>query len=230
MGELKVQDKEIVIPGEVLAVGMDFLPANGTFREEDKIIASEMGLVNVNGRLIKLIPLTGRYVPKKGDTVIGKVVDIGLNGWRVDIRWAYEANLGLKEASSDFIDSRRTSLTDYYDYGDVIMAYVVFTTGSKIIDLSMRGPGLRKLIGGRIIEITPSKVPRVIGKQGSMITMIKEKTDCKILVGQNGRVWISGAEPKKEIIATKAIRKIDEESTADGLTDVIKEFLEKECK
>ncbi|MEW6062812.1 MAG: exosome complex RNA-binding protein Rrp4 [Nanoarchaeota archaeon] len=230
MGELKVKDKDIIIPGEVLAVGMDFLPANGTFREEDKIIASEIGIVNVSGRLIKLVPLTGRYIPKKGDAVIGKVVDIGLNGWRVDIRWAYEANLGLKEASPDFIDSRKTNLADYYNFGDIIMAQISFVTGSKIVDLSMRGPGLRKLIGGRIIEIIPSKVPRVIGKQGSMISMIKEKTDCRILVGQNGRVWISGADPKKELIAAKTIKKIDEESTVDGLTDTIKDFLEKECK
>ncbi len=229
MGELKVKDKEIVVPGEVLAIGIDFLPSTGAFREEDKIIASQIGLVNVSGRLIKIIPLTGRYIPKRDDVVIGKIVDIGLHGWRVDIGWAYEANLNMKEASSDFID-RRADLTQYYNYNDIIMAQVLFVTGSKIVDLGMKGPGLRKLFGGRIIQIKPAKVPRVIGKQGSMITMIKEKTDCKISVGQNGRVWVSGADPKKELIAVNAIKKIEEESTAEGLTDVIKDYLEKELK
>jgi len=83
------------------------------------------------------------------------------------------------------------------------------------------------LKGGRIIEITSSKVPRVIGKQGSMITLIKEKTECKIIVGQNGRVWISGPTPEKEILAVDVINKIEHEAHLDGLTDRIKEYLEK---
>ncbi len=229
MGEIKVQDKQIVVPGEVLAEGMDFLPANGTFREGEKIIASQIGLANLSGRLIKIIPLTGRYIPRRDDVVIGKIVDIGMSGWRVDIGFAYEANLNLKDGSSDFIE-RKADLTQYYNYGELIMAVILYSNGSKIIDLGMKGPGLRKLTGGRIIQIIPAKVPRVIGKQGSMITMIKEKTECYILVGQNGRVWISGADPRKELIAVNAIRKIDEECMVDGLTDRIKEFLEKEIK
>ena len=70
MGELLVKDKDIVIPGQELALGMDFLPASGTCRDNDKIIASQLGLISLNGRLIKIIPLNGKYVPKKGDNVI----------------------------------------------------------------------------------------------------------------------------------------------------------------
>ena len=41
MGELKVKDKDIVVPGEILAVGMDYLPAGGAVRENESIIAQE---------------------------------------------------------------------------------------------------------------------------------------------------------------------------------------------
>ncbi len=60
-----------------------------------------------------------------------------------------------------------------------------------------------------------------------MISMIKNATDCRMVVGQNGLVWIDG-EPEKEIIAVKAIRKIEAESHVSGLTERIKVFLEKE--
>lgn len=229
MGELIVQDKGIVIPGEVIATGMDFLPAGGVFREQDRIIAMQLGIVSVSGRLIKLIPLSGRYVPKRGDTVIGKVVDIGFSGWRIEIGWAFEANLSMKDASSEFIE-KKADLTQYYDYGDVVAAQITHVSGSKIIDLTMRGPGLRKLKGGKIIEVSSSKVPRIIGKQGSMIQLIKEKTGCKIIVGQNGRVWISGLTPESEMLATEAIYLIEQNSHHEGLTDKIKEFLEKKAK
>ena len=86
-----------------------------------------------------------------------------------------------------------------------------------------------KLVGGRIVGVNASKIPRIIGKQGSMVTMIKDTTGCKITVGQNGLIWIDG-EPKKELIAVKAINKIAKESHLSGLTDKIKEFLDKEIK
>ena len=141
MSELKVKDKEIVVPGEILAEGMDYLPSYGVFRDQGKIIAMQLGLINISGRVIKLIPLSGRYIPKKDDIVLGKIADIGFSGWRVDIGWAFEANLGLKDATSEFIE-KRADLTQYYDYGEIIAAQISHVSGSKIIDLTMKGPGL----------------------------------------------------------------------------------------
>ena len=87
---LMIEDKQFVIPGQRLAEGMDYLPANGTYREEDNIYSAQLGIVNVVGRLVKVISLSGRYIPKTGDTVIGKITNIGFNGWMVDINYAYE--------------------------------------------------------------------------------------------------------------------------------------------
>lgn len=228
MGKILVKDKEIVVPGQELAIGMDFLPAGGTFRENDKIIAAQLGLASISGRLIKLIPLGGVYVPKRGDTVIGKIVDMSFGGWYIDIGSAYEASLSIRDAQ-EYI-SRDADLSQYYDFGDIISAKVTKVTRSKAIDLTMKGPGLRKLTGGKIINVTPSKVPRIIGKQGSMISMIKEITECRIIVGQNGRVWIQGSNSEKEMLATEAIMKIDAESHTDGLTEKIEKFLESKIK
>jgi exosome complex component RRP4 len=93
----------------------------------------------------------------------------------------------------------------------------------------MKGPGLRKLRGGRVIEVNTNKVPRIIGKQGSMVMMIKDATRCNISVGQNGLIWIDG-EPMSELLAIQAISKIEKESHLSGLTDKIKEFLENSGK
>ncbi|MBS3155061.1 RNA-binding protein [Candidatus Woesearchaeota archaeon] len=219
MSELIVKD--------LLATGMDYLPASGTFRDADKIVSNLIGIASINGRLIKIIPLTGPYVPRRDDVVIGKVVDIGFSGWRIDIGWAYEANLSVKDAVQEFVE-RGSDLTQFYNYGDYVMSRITNVAGSKIIDLGMRGPGLRKLTDGRIIKIIPAKVPRLIGKQGSMITMIKENTNSKILVGQNGLVWLSGVTPEDELKAIEAIKIIDEQSQSDGLTEKIEKFLKGE--
>ncbi|MBU1246060.1 MAG: exosome complex protein Rrp4 [Nanoarchaeota archaeon] len=229
MSEILVKDKEIVVPGEILAKGMDFLPAGGAIREGENIVACRLGLISVDNRLVKVIPLTGRYIPKSGDMIVGEVAEVGLNGWRVEFGWAFQANISLKDGSNDYIE-RGADLTRYYTHGDLVVGKIVKIAGPKIIDLTMKGPGLRKLGPGRIIEINPQKVPRVIGKAGSMISMIKEHTGCNMIVGQNGRVWLSGTDPKKEALAVEAIRMIEEQSHISGLTDAVKKFLEKEAK
>src|SRR3989339_249832 len=224
MSEIIVKDKEISVPGETLAIGMDILPGSGTYRDGEKIAANRLGLAMIEGRTIKLIPLSGRYIPKTNDTVICKVIDVGFNGWRLDTNSAYSAMLSMKDATSEFIQ-RGANLTQYYDLGDHIVCQIVNVTSQKLIDVTMKGPGLRKLKGGRIIEVDANKVPRIIGKQGSMVVMIKEATRCNIIVGQNGLIWIDG-EPMNELLAIQAIRKISAESHTSGLTDKIKGFLE----
>ncbi len=225
MGNILVKEKQVVVPGEVLAEGMDFLPANGAFREDDKVISMRLGLAFINGRLIKVMPLTGKYIPKKDDVVIGKVQDMNYSSWFIDIGYAQDAMMNMRDATSDFIE-RGAELSKYYDIGDYVVAKITNVTKSKMIDITMKGPGLKKLVGGRIVQVTPAKVPRIVGKQGSMVSMIKKYTDCQIIVGQNGRVWISGNNPDDEHLATQAILMIEKYSHVPGLTDKVKSFLE----
>jgi exosome complex component RRP4 len=223
MTQLLVQDKQIVVPGEELATGMDFVPGRGTYRNQDKIVATVVGLVNVVGRTVQIINLSGNYMPKEGDTIIGEVIDIALFGWRIDTNSAYSAMLSMKDATSEYIE-KGADLTQYFNFGDFIVTKISQVSTQKLVDLSMKGPGLRKLIGGRIIKVNPSKVPRIIGKQGSMIGMIKDATGCKIIVGQNGLVWLEGSV-EGEMLSVDIIRKIETEAHISGLTERIKEYL-----
>ncbi len=226
MGEFKVKDKNVVVPGELLATGMDCIPSFGTYRDKDNVYASRLGLTSIHGKVVKIIPLSGAYTPKRDDVVIGQVIDILVHGWRVDINSAYSGMLSLKDGTSDFV-ARGADLTKYFNLGDYMMTSIANVTSQMLVDLTMRGPGLRKLDGGRIIKVNAHKVPRIIGKHGSMVSMIKNATNCKILVGQNGLIWLNG-EPKDEVIAVKTIKMIEQKSHISGLTDKIKSHLEKE--
>jgi exosome complex component RRP4 len=225
MSNLLIEAKQICVPGDLLAKGMDFLPAVGTSREGENIVANKLGIVNVNGRLISVIPVSGKYTPKRGDTIIGKVFDVTMSGWRVNINCAYSAMLMVRDATNEYIPKNQ-DLTKLYNFDDLLVAKIENVTSQNLIDLSMRGPGLRKLMGGLTINVTPSKVPRIIGKQGSMVSMIKRATGARIIVGQNGVVWISCEDPKMELIALNTVKKIEENAHISGLTDKIKEYLD----
>lgn len=227
MSKLKTKEKEIAVPGEILATGMDFLPSYGTYREGDAIRAGKLGIVQIDGKVIKLVQIKGRYLPKRGDTIIGKVTDILMSGWRLSTNSAYSAVMPLKDASNEYIE-RGSNLARIFNFDDVIMCKITNVTSQKLIDVSAKGPGLRRLRGGMIITVSPYKVPRIIGKAGSMVSMVKQATGSQILVGQNGVVWINNDDPKMEVLTIKVIKQIEAEGHFSGLTDKIKKVLEKE--
>ncbi len=223
---IQVKERDIVVPGEVVAEGMGFLPSKGLYREGATIRAGRLGMIAIEGKVIKLIPLTGAYIPKLNDKIVGRIIDVLMTGWRIETRSPYSAVLGLKDATTEFIP-RSADLTQYYALGDYILCKIVAVTSQKLIDVTMKGPGLRKLKDGRLVEVNPHKVPRVIGKDGSMVLMIKNATGCEISVGQNGWIWVNGPTPELEIQAVQAIKKVEEEAHLPGLTDRMKAFLEK---
>lgn len=226
--ELKIQEKSVVVPGETLAIGMGFLPSFGTYREGDRILANRVGLVAMDGKVIKLIPLSGVYLPKIGDVIVAQVIDVLMTGWRVDTYTPYSAVLTIAEATSDFIP-KKADLTKWFDIGDFVLTKVSNVTSQNLVDISMRGPGLRKLKNGRLLKVCPQKIPRIIGKKGSMISIIKLNTGCRISAGQNGIIWIEG-EPERVLIAVTAINKIVAESHISGLTEKMKQWLEVQTK
>ncbi|HIJ11622.1 TPA: RNA-binding protein, partial [Candidatus Woesearchaeota archaeon] len=137
---------------------------------------------------------------------------------------AYSAVMNVKDASSRFIRSGE-DLSKILAIGDFAVVQITKVTSQNLIDLSMKEPGLRKVEGGRIIRINPQKVPRVIGKKGSMIGILKDKTGCQITVGQNGYVWIKGTSPENELKAENAIKEIERRSHEEGLTQKMETFL-----
>ncbi|MBD3208898.1 RNA-binding protein [Candidatus Woesearchaeota archaeon] len=221
--DLRVQDKEVVVPGQVVATGMEYLPADGAYRLDDEIRANRLGLIKIEGKVIKSIPLTGVYLPQKNDVVVGRVIDILMSGWRLDINSPYSAVLPIKDATFDFI-AKGADLTKYFDLDDYVVAKIIQVTSQNLVDVTCKGQGLHKLDGGRILKVGPHKVPRIIGTKGSMITMVKKATNCRVIVGQNGRIWLSG-EPDKEHVAVKAIKMIEDLAHTVGLTEQVKSFL-----
>jgi len=218
---LLVNEKDLVVPGQVLAEN-EYFPGRGTFKEDNRICSSFVGLVSVRNKKINVIPLQSKYIPKRGDVVIGEITDIRFSMWGLDINSPYT---GLLPASEVFGKDKR-ELESVFDIGDVLLLRVVDVDEVKKVKLGLKGRGLGKFRDGILVYITPTKVPRLIGKRGSMINMVKEKTHCDIVVGQNGVVWIKG-EPDMERIAEKVILMIDREAHTSGLTDRVRELLDR---
>ncbi len=215
-------NREVVVPGEVIAKGDDYLPGENTEKVEGKIISLRYGLSEESNRLVKVIPLSGVYLPRRGNVVIGKVENITFNGWILDIGTAENAFLSLMEVPR-FVN--KDALEEVMEIGDMAVVKI-WGINKRGIDLSIKSRGLGKIDEGMIINVNPHKVPRIIGKEGSMIKIIKDETDCDITVGQNGIVWIKGETIDAELLAKKAILFVSDKSFVRGLTEELQKWFE----
>ena len=224
---IDMETKEIVLPGEKIAKKEGKRVGRGAYFENDDVFASVLGIPRISENEIMVIPLSGIYTPRIGDKVIGIIESVEISGWTVDINSPYTAFLPLSEGVSGFVDTARADLSRFFDKDDIIFCKISKVTKNKTVQVSMRVIGARKLYSGIIIKITPTKVPRLIGRGGSMITLIKDRTNCEITIGQNGIVWIRGENKAKAI---EAILTIEKESHTVGLTEKIEKMLGVEIK
>ncbi|MFX0087887.1 MAG: exosome complex RNA-binding protein Rrp4 [Candidatus Hodarchaeota archaeon] len=225
-----VERNQLVIPGELLAKGSGFKTGGGVFRRQIKnetgIFASMIGLAQIRKNRVGVVPLEGCYIPLEGDIIIGKITRVGITSWNVDIRGPYVGTLRVNNVIDRDFDSLRENINRILQLGDVIKTQITYFDRTRDPVLTLQGRGLRKINSGRLIEVDPVKIPRIIGKKGSMIQLLKNMTGSQIHVGQNGRIVIKAHNIDIEKLVERSIRKIEAEAHTSGLTDRIREFLE----
>ena len=213
--------REIVVPGDVLSTRGE-KGGDNTYERDGKLYAAILGVKNYSQNGISVMPIGGVYMPSTGDTVIGIINDIAASNWMVDISAPYPAPLHVNEVpwKVEFGDTSK-----YLNVGDAVLLKILMVDESKKTQVTMNDSGLRKLDGGMIVDVPYCKVSRIIGKSGSMIQMLKNMTDCRIFIGQNGRIWIDGDDENAEV-AADAIRYIEENSQKGNLTEKVKALIE----
>ena len=212
-----------MIPGDVLYEGR-IRTGDNTHRSEGKVLASRIGLVNYNRDMVSVIALEAGFNPLTGDLVIGEVTDIRLGRWMVDIDTSEEAVLNVPDAI-DAAYRPEFVMTSILDIGDTLVAKIVDLDRRRTPILSILGRGLGRVDEGFIMRLTPSKIPRLIGKKGSMVNMILRATGCNVVIGQNGRILIHGRTREQEEMAVKVINKVENEAHISGLTSRVQEYL-----
>jgi len=201
-----------VVPGQLLSDnGKRSGP--GTYTLDGKVYAAQAGIPRVVDGVIRVIPVSGRYRPERGDNVIGIVTDIKPNLIEVDLGGEITAVLRLPERETPPL-----KLT----LGDVIMAEV---KSSGLRGVFLDPEGLQKIKSGILITINAAKVPRLIGRKGSMIQLLKKETGCDFWVGRNGLVVVSGRTASSEFAAISAINLIEREAHSQGLTERVVQLL-----
>ena len=217
--------RKYVIPGDVVTTG-PFRPEQNVVLDGNKIISTTIGISEIYDDAVKVIPLTGKYIPKINDLVIGKVISHTSLSWELDINSCYVGFLPAQDVFGRDFSAHADELTSKLKQGDLVAARIANfdRTRDPLVTISDRDLG--KIDSGDLVKISPSKVPRLIGKRGTMIQTIEMATNAAITIGQNGWVVVSCDNPEGLLKAKKAIQMVDEQAHVANLTDQVKEMLE----
>jgi exosome complex component RRP4 len=219
------EKKRHVIPGEVIVSG-PYRAEQNTVLQGDKVLATSIGLSDVHDGSVRVIPLTGGYYPKDDDLVIGKIISHSAMSWEVDINSCYSGMLPATDVFGRDFSSHSDDLSSKLRKGDLIATRIVNSDKTRDPLLTISGRELGKIDYGELVEISPSKVARLIGKRGSMIQMIESATRAQITIGQNGLIVIACEDSDGLLRAINAVELVEEKAHVADLTDRISEMLE----
>ena len=179
----------LVHPGERSGVHDGAEAGHGVRRINGELVAMRMGNLRENGNVVSIDPLSSRYVPRAGDLVVGLVEGMTNNIWFLDIGASFNAILPMSLApwKVEF-----GAVREHLNVGEAVLCRVQEVDETHSAVATMKGMGLRKLKSGLLEEIPPHIIPQVIGKGGAMLQSLKSLGQSRMVIGQNGRVWLDG--------------------------------------
>ena len=216
--------KRYVLPGDFITTAPLRLQGNVVL-DGKRIISTAIGLSDISADSVRVISLTGVYMPKIDDLVIGMIQYISGNSWFANINSCYQGMLLGQDVFGRGSYPSTKEMKERLDKGDIIYARIMNSDRQREPLISIADKNLGKIDSGELIKISPTKIPRLIGKHGSMIQTIEASTNATITVGQNGLIVVSCDETNGLLKALAAIRMVDEQAHVVDLTDKVKKML-----
>lgn len=216
--------RKYVIPGDVITTG-PYRAEENVNLVGDKIIATTVGISEIYDSGVRVIPLTGIYLPRIDDFIIGIVKSHTSLSWELDMHSCYPGILPAQDVFGRDFNPKVDELTSRLKKGDLVAARIANFDRSRDPLITIGDRDLGKIEEGELVKISPSKVPRLIGKRGSMIQTIESATKALITIGQNGYIVVSCEDPEGLLKALDAIRMIEEQAHVPNLTEKIQEML-----
>src|ERR687884_196086 len=207
--------RKYVVPGDKISEG-NFRPLMNVIKAGNSIIATRIGIAETGREGVKVIPLSGIYIPRVNDIIIGKIIDHSSLSWEVDINSCFSVHLPAQEVFGRDFSPARDDMGRQLAIGDLIAARIIAFDRTRDPMLTIQDKDLGKIPHGELLKISATRVPRLIGKRGSMIQTIEQATQTRVLIGQNGIVVVTGRSPEGIILAGRGIRMVGEGTHTDN--------------
>ena len=130
-----------MIPGDVITTAPLRLRGNVTLNGK-RILSTTIGLSDISHDSVRVIPLTGVYLPKIDDLVIGTITHISGSSWFADINSCYDGMLLAKDVFGRGSNANLNDMRARLGKSDLILARVANFDRTREPLLSIAGQNL----------------------------------------------------------------------------------------
>ncbi|KAJ9497272.1 Exosome complex component rrp4 [Exophiala xenobiotica] len=196
--------RKMVLPGEVITEETEWMRGHGTYTSDASttMTATLAGPLRQTNKLLSVAPLRARYTPEIGDLVVGRIVEVQKNRWKVDVAAPLLAQLPLSSINLPGGVLRRRTTADelqmrnYFQEGDLLVAEVQ-QVGSSDGTASLHTRSLKygKLRNGTFLAVTGTGGGGGVVRSRRQVFTINSGAqgggDVDIILGVNGYIWLS---------------------------------------
>ncbi|KAJ3115236.1 Exosome complex component RRP4 [Nowakowskiella sp. JEL0407] len=181
----------IVSPGQTISNDSAFMRGHGTYDENSELVASVAGVIERVNKLVVVKPLRSRYIGEIGDVVVGRVTELSMKIWKVDINARHEAVLLLSSINLPGGVQRRRSESDelqmreYFQEGHLLSAEIQNFVGDGVASLHTRNIKYGKLRNGSLVVVPSALIKRSKSHFASLPCGVD------VVLGLNGYIWVS---------------------------------------
>ena len=215
---------QFVLPGDTISGSYE--PAQNVILDDNRLLSTAIGFCEIDDNQASVSPLTGFYIPKSDDLVIGKIKSHTSMVWEVDINSYHVGILPAFDIFGKDYNPSKHDLSSKLNIGDLVAVRIVSGDTARDPLVTISGENLGKIDSGELVKISSAKISYLISKHGSMIQTIESSTDTSITIGQNGLVVVSSNESNGLLKAIEAIQMVEEQAHLADLTDKVKKMLE----
>ena len=218
-------EQRLVTPGMAVGPSAGKRAGSGIIAAEYSFIATQLGWLKEFNNTVSIDPINAAYMPRSGDLVVAFVAEVRNNLWFMNINGSFQGLLPMSLApwKVEFGAARK-----HMDVGDVVLARVQEVDECHNVVLTMKGVGLRRLNQGVVEQIPVQHIDRVRGNNNERLQRLRDLCDSRIMVGENGRVWVDGS-PEGVRWARQAIHAISEQGHSEDIDQILND-LEKNMK
>jgi exosome complex component RRP4 len=166
------------------------------------IIATLAGPLKKTNKLLSVPPLRARYTPEIGDLVVGRIVEVQKNQWKVDVAAPLLALLPLSSINLPGGVLRRRTTADelqmrnYFQEGDLLVAEVQQLRSSDgTANLHTRSLKYGKLRNGTFMAVSGTGGGGGVVRSRRQVFTINSGAqgggDVDVILGVNGYIWLS---------------------------------------
>ena len=215
---------QFVLPGDIISGSYE--PAQNVILNDNRLLSTAIGFCEINDNEASVSPLTGFYIPRSDDLVIGKIKSHTSMVWEIDINSYHVGILPAFDIFGKDYNPSKHDLSSKLNVGDLVAVRIVSGDTARDPLVTISGENLGKIDSGELVKVSFAKISYLISKHGSMIQTIESSTDTSITIGQNGLVVVSGGESNGLLKAIEAIQMVEEQAHLADLTDKVKKMLE----